>query len=93
MTRLLKIVLSENILEFSDQLYKQDVGTSMGSNPAPAFANKFMAKIDIKIWEMLEELKETENIDMTTLNRFLDDLILIFIGSTKALHKLWGNFL
>ena len=89
LTRLLEIVLSENIFEFSDQLYKQDVGTSMGSNPAPTFADNFMAKIDIKIWDVLEELKETENVDMKTLNRFLDDLISIFIGSTKALHKLW----
>ena len=47
--RLLEIVLSKNIFEFLDQLYKQNVGTSKGTNPAPAFANNFMAKIDIKI--------------------------------------------
>ena len=87
--RLLEIVLSENIFEFSDQLYKQNVGTSMGTHPAPAFANNFMAKIDIKIWDIIEELKETENINVKSLNRFLDDLISIFIGSTKTLHKLW----
>ena len=61
----------------------------MGTNPAPAFANNFMAKIDIKIWDIIEELKATENMDVKSLNKFLDDLISIFIGSTKALHKLW----
>ena len=44
----LEIVLSKNIFEFSDKLYQQNVGTSKGTNPAPAFAN-FLAKIDIKI--------------------------------------------
>ena len=55
--RLLEIVLSENIFKFSDQLYKQNVGTSMGTQPAPAFANNFKAKNDIKIWDIIEELK------------------------------------
>ena len=87
--RLLEIVLSENIFEFADELYKQNVRTSMGTNPAPHFANNFMAKIDKKIWEIAKILQETENFTIKTLNRFLDDLISIFLGSTKSLHRLW----
>ena len=59
--RLLDIVLSETIFQFSDQIFKQNVGTSMGSNPAPHFADIFMANIDNKIWEITIKLKETEN--------------------------------
>ena len=61
----------------------------MGTNPAPPFADIFMAKIDKKIEQLIETLKETENISVECLNRFLDDLFSIFIGTTKQLHKLW----
>ena len=88
---LLEIVLSDTIFQFSGQNYKQNVGTSIGSNPAPHFADIFMANIDNKIWEIIEELKESENIDVKNLNRFLDDLISIFIGTTKQLHELWNR--
>ena len=87
--RLLEIVLSENIFEFADKLYKQDVGTSMGSRPAPPFANNFMAKIDKQIWDISEKLKLEENVTMSCLYRFLDDLISIHLGSTKSLHTMW----
>ena len=89
LVRLLEIVLSENIFEFADELYKQNIGTSMGTNPAPPFANNFMAKVDKHILEIAKQLKETHNISMSSLNRFLDDLFSICLGSTKMLHKLW----
>ena len=61
----------------------------MGTNPAPPFADIFMAKIDKKMEQLIETLKETQNISVECLNRFLDDLFSIFIGTTKQLHKLW----
>ena len=36
-----------------------------------------------------KKIKETDNISMNSLNRFLDDLFSICLGSTKMLHKLW----
>ena len=39
--------------------------------------------------EIAKQLKETHNITMSSLNRFLDDLFFICLGSTKMLHKLW----
>ena len=88
--RLLEIVLSETIFQFSFKKYKQNVGKSMGSNTAPNFADIFMANIDNNIWKIIKELKESENIDVGNLNRVLDNLISIFIGTTKQLHKLWN---
>ena len=89
--RLLEVVLKDSIFQFSDKFYKQNVGTSMGSNPAPSFANNFMAKIDKNIKELVENMKVKENIDMEELLRFLDDLFSVFTGTTKQLHTLWNQ--
>ena len=43
--RLLEVIFKDSIFQFSDKYYKLNVGTSMGTNPAPSFANIFMAKI------------------------------------------------
>ena len=59
--RLLEVVFKDSIFQFSDKYYKQNVGTSMGTNPAPLFANLFMAKIGNKILALLENLNLTEN--------------------------------
>ena len=87
--RLLEVILKDSIFQFSEKYYKQNVGTSMGSNPAPPFANNFMAKIDIKIKELVEKMKLSETISLQCLYRFLDDLFSVFIGTSKQLHYLW----
>ena len=49
-TRLLELVLQYNIFEHDSTLYRQQIGTSMGSKPGPDFSNIFMARrIDIEI--------------------------------------------
>jgi hypothetical protein len=48
-----------------------------------------MAKIDTKIWEIVEKLNNTSETTMECMLRFLDDLMSIYIGSTKSLHILW----
>ena len=60
-------------------------------DPAPPFADIFMAKIDGKFKQLIKTLNETENISTECLNRFLDDLFSIFTGTTKQLH--WFMFL
>ena len=51
--RLLKIILEYSVFEFAEQKYQQKVGTSMGTKPAPPYANIHMAKIiDQKVWKM-----------------------------------------
>ena len=37
--RLLKIILQNSIFEFNNELYKQEVGTTMGTKQAPSYAN------------------------------------------------------
>ena len=43
---LMEIILTENIFEFHNQLWKQKIGAAMGSRPVPHYANNFMAEID-----------------------------------------------
>ena len=83
--KLLELILKYNIFEFGDQLFQQIIGFAMGSRPAPACANIFMAeKIDPNIVNIARKWGE-----MKFFKRFLDDLLSIFIGTTKNLHKFY----
>ena len=49
--RLLDIIQDYSVFEFDSQKYQQRFGTSMGSKPAPSYANNFMGrKIDAKFY-------------------------------------------
>ena len=87
-TRLLEIVLENNIFEFDKELYKQDIGTAMGAQPAPSYANMFMdKKIDKKLWQIAKENSTSEESQLKFMKRFLDDILTVFTGSVKELHK------
>ena len=77
-----------SIFEFDKKIYKQQFGTSMGSRPAPPYANLFMAKnIDEQIRKIAEKYQENGEIPLKSMKRFLDDIFLIFIGTIQNLHK------
>ena len=89
LTRLLEIVLRYNIFEFNQELFQQLIGTAMGTRAAPPYANIFLARIlDDKILKLASEISESEISPIKLLKRFLDDIFMIFIGSTTTLHKL-----
>ena len=44
LTKLMEIILKNNIFNFHDEMWRQEVGCAMGSKPAPSYANIFMAK-------------------------------------------------
>ena len=63
------------------------IGTSMGSRPAPSYANLFMAKrIDPKIIELATELNNGNN-PIKFLKRFLDDIFMVYRGTLESLHN------
>ena len=87
--RLLEILLRNNIFEFNGKLFRQLIGAAMGSSPIPNYANNFMAKhIDNTIFSIIENISKEENISLKLFKRFLDDLIFIFTGQSKTLHKI-----
>ena len=93
LVKLMDLVQKLNIFEFHDgQLWKQKHGVAMGINPAPSFANIYMARrIDEKIKQLLNQYGENGNLSYIMLKRFLDDLFHIFHGTTKKLHQMYDQ--
>ena len=80
-TKLMELLLKYNIFEFHEELYSQDIGAPMGAPPVPPYADIFMARgIDSKI-------KKIDPERLKLLKRFLDDIFMIYSGSTKNLHN------
>ena len=48
LVNMMELILKNNILIFHDQLFRQDIGTAMGSPPVPNYTKIFMEPIDIK---------------------------------------------
>ena len=83
--RLLEFILKHNIFSFNEELFSQQIGASMGTKPAPEYANIFLARrIDGKLREIFEKYSDFPT---NFLKRFLDDIFKIFVGSTKKLHE------
>ena len=78
----MEIILYNNIFEFHETYWKQEIGAAMGSKPIPHYAKNFMAKID----SIIKSLDKEKAIYF--IKRFLDDLFLLFRGTTKKLHAL-----
>ena len=83
--RMMEILLNNNIFEFDEVYWKQNVGAAMGCKPVPPYANTLMATIDTRI-KILDSTKS-----LIFLKRFLDDYITLFRGSTKELHVLFAK--
>jgi hypothetical protein len=81
----MEILLYNNIFEFHDGYWRQNVGAAMGCKPVPDYANVFMETID----QIIEQLEGAE--DLLLLLRFLDDYFSIYQGSTKELHALFAR--
>ena len=91
-TRLLTIIQDYSVFEFDNKKYQQSFGTTMGSKPAPHYANNFMARrIDKKILEIAEKYIENKEMSLKLFKRFLDDLFLVFLGSTAKLHAFFNE--
>ena len=72
--------------EFNAETYQQNIGFAMGSRPAPPVANMFMAEmIDEAILKIAQKYGEQV---LRLMKRFLDDLFLIFTGTTTQLHQM-----
>ena len=76
-----------NIFEFNSEYFLQIIGTAMGAVPAVSYANIFMArKIDPKILAVAQKYQVNNVNPVIFLKRFLDDVIMVWRGSTENLH-------
>ena len=78
---LLETILKNNNLSFMDRHFLQLVGTAMGTKAAPPYANLFMGRHE-------ETIREAFIWAIPFWKRFIDDIFLIFIGTTKQLQSL-----
>ena len=84
--KLLDLLLKWNIFEFNGELYQQLWGTAMGTRCAPNYADIFMAVIDKCICKLAA--KHGGGVyPLMLYKRFLDDILMIFTGSTAQLHE------
>ena len=83
---LLSLILKHNIFEFDSKLYRQVIGTAMGSKPAPDYANIFMAEIDEQILNLASS-KFPSTLKIKFYRRFLDDIFIVLRATTSAIHK------
>ena len=91
--KLMELVQSHNIFEFHDgMLWRQIMGVAMGIHPAPSFAHIYLARrLDRLIMELGVKYGENGKSAFLIFKRFLDDIIKIFKGTTKQLHKLFDE--
>ena len=82
----MKLILYNNIFEFHESHWKQNIGASMGSKPVPQYASIFMSKIDKEIKALAKEDKAAF---LALLKRFLDDFFLLYFGLSRKLHDLF----
>ena len=79
LVKIMEIILKNNIFEFHEGYYIQNIGAAMGCKPIPPYANIFMAKID---W-LLKTSKGAEA--LLLLKRFLDEYFFL-IPPKNCMH-------
>ena len=86
--KMMELVLKHNLFEFNSITWRQLLGTAMGVVPAPDYANIYLAKrIDEQIYLLAQRYTHGEHSSLLLFLRFLDDIISIFIGTTRQLHS------
>ena len=76
---LLAFVLKGNFFQFIGKVFRQVIGTAMGTRLAPTYANIFMGYLERKI---LAQWKGTQP---RLYKRFIDDLFFVWSSSEQEL--------
>ena len=73
---LARLVLENNYFEFDEKIFRQKLGTAIGTKFAPGFANIFMGHME-------EKFLETCELKPWVWWRFLDDIFVIWLHSEE----------
>ena len=79
---LLALVLKGNIFEFASQLWRQLIGTAMGTRVGPTYANLFMGWLEVE--KLLGLWKGTKP---HRWRRYIDDILFFWRSSEEELLK------
>ena len=75
---LAKVILDNNYFEFDNNIYRQKLGTAIGTRFAPSFANMFMSRLEDN---MLRECHSKPWVWW----RFLDDIFFVWLHGKESL--------
>ena len=76
---LARLVLENNYFEFDEKIFRQKLGTALGTKFAPGFANMFMSYLE-------EKFLSTSKLRPWVWWRFLDDVFVIWLHSEEELN-------
>ena len=74
------LVLENNYFEFNDRIYRQILGTAIGTKFAPAYANLFMTRLE-------ERLLNASDLKPLIWMRFIDDVFFIWMHGKEKLKS------
>ena len=77
------IILKENYFELGDNIYRQKLGTAIGTKFAPTYANIFMAGLEKRIFEEFQ-------LEPFLWLRFLDDIFCIWTHGEEKLIEFFN---
>ena len=81
---LILLVLKSNAFRFGDFVYKQIMGTAMGTPMAPNYANLFMAKFEE---DAITSYHASTGLKTHVWYRYIDDIFLIWTHGDEELQK------
>ena len=79
LVRMMKIVLTMNTFEWDQKLYRQIMGTAIGTRAAPTFCGIFMGELEERILSLWESLQA--ECDPEDWWRFIDDILFWWVGT------------
>ena len=80
---LITLILKSNVFRFGTTLYKQIMGTAMGTPMAPNYANLFMHELESR---MLDEYFTKTGLKPMLWLRFIDDIFFVWEYDQKSLE-------
>ena len=80
---LARFILKNNFLEFEDKIYRQKLGTAIGTKFAPSFANLFM-------FDLENNLLREYHLSSWVWWRFLDDIFIIWLHGEEKFKELFS---
>lgn len=83
----LKLILQNNFMHFNGKIYRQKLGTAMGTKVAPTYATLVLGYLEIKLYEKVGEKfgEEFKNNIIKSWKRYLDDCFIVWEDSIDKL--------